>query len=263
MRLNAWVLAACALAIEALAGPPTTPPATAPPATGSRPPAEATADTAAPVPPAAIDLRLASGERALPTRVYAGDATVTLYASELDGPAGSSDSILRVGVDVYLIAEGKAYSGHALVPLGGSARAGRKAALALRRELARFDFPGADPLQRTALATAARFALARQPELLYADVTASVAMTTARPAAVPRGSRGLGLAEPLVPLEQTRLRERLRREAIRHGHERLTPGTGGASPAVVPRSGYFKRGRRLGPVVGLPGGPQRAGFGRR
>jgi hypothetical protein len=257
------MLAACALAIEALAGPPTTPPATAPPATGSRPPAEAAAVTASPVPPTAIDLRLASGERALPTRVYAGDATVTLYAGELDGSAGSSEAILRVGVDVYLIAEGKGYSGHALVPLGGPARVGRPAALALRRELARFDFPGADPMRRAALTTAARFALARQPEQLYADHPANVATSTARPPVVPRGSRSFGLAEPLVPLEQTRFRERLRRASVRPRHEHPTPNPGGVSPTVVPVGGYFQRARRLGPVVGLPGGPQRAGFSRR
>lgn len=273
MRLIAITLAVCALTTTAPAAPPATPPSTAssstappsgtPPAAASRPTAEAASVTASPTPPIAIGLRLASGERALPTRVYARDATVTLYDSELEEPAGSSGSILRVGLDVYLDADGKTYSGHALVPLGASARVGRKSALPWRRDLARFHFPGADPLHRAALTTAARFAFARQPELLYADHTASVATSTARWATVPRGSRGLGLAEPLVPLEQTRLRERLRREALRGGHERLTADPRVASPAVVPGSGYFQRARRLGPVIGLPGGPQRAGFGRR
>lgn len=275
MRWVSWMLAACALATDGLAAPPTTPPGTAPPATvpasatapsgEPQAPAETASDIAWPTasPPAAIGLRLASGERALPTRVYADDATVTLYAGEIDGPAGSRGSILRVGVDVYLIAEARTYSGHVLVPLDVSDRVGREAALALRRDLARFDFPGADSSRRAALVAAARFALARQPERLYAEDPASVAMSTRRPPALSRRSLSLGLAEPLVPLEQTRLRERLRREAVRAGHERLTQDPGGVSSTVVPGSSYFQRARRLGPVVGLPGGPQRSGFGRR
>jgi hypothetical protein len=213
--------------------------------------------------PAAMSLRLSSGERALPRRVYARDATVTLHDAVLAEPTGSNGGILRVGVDVYLLAERSAHSGHALVPLDAPTRIGREAAFRWRRDLARFEFPDADPLRRPSLETAARFALSRQPAQLYVGVPANRAVPSADPSAAPDELRGAGLGAPMVPVEQTRLRERLRRESARRAHESLTPGPGAALPAAVWGSGYFQRARRLGPIVGLPGGPQRAGFGRR
>ena len=256
------LLLACLACLGACAAPPTAtlrhpapPPGTVAPRVTA-----ATAETTGAASAPAVE---ESALEAFPTRVFTSDAIVTVHSPELLTGDDRARPQLRTAVDVYVDADGRSYSGTALVPASVIAIDHEPALLAWRRDRIVFDFPDCPAARVDRLTTAAGFAFDRRPA--QSRLSGMADRDTIRRPTPLASSRSLVIrrTDGASALDPALRREATRREAVQREYERLTTEPQARPRPVTPRQRYFDRSRRFGPVLGPSRGLSRGSIGRR